>query len=122
MSNFLCLATLLRKNNRKAKMSEEWNNNSNPVAVGTQILKDPRVKVNDTASRMIDVNNINVKQILFIADLTLSNPMSTIDKRISGFAYCLIVDVHPKYIFLKTLISIYFFYSLSCHIKGNYFL
>lgn len=34
MSNFLCLATLLRKNNRKAKMSEEWSNNSNPVAVG----------------------------------------------------------------------------------------
>ena len=32
------------------------------------------------------------------------------------------VDVHPKYMFLKMLISIYFFYSLSCHIKGNYFL
>ena len=80
------------------------------------------MNVNEIASLMIDINNIKVKHILFKTDLILSNPMNTNDKRISGFAYYLIVDVQPKYIFLNILISTYLFYSLSCHIKGNYFL
>ena len=42
--------------------------------------------MNEIASRMMDVSSISMKHILFIIDLTLSNPISTIDKRISGFA------------------------------------
>lgn len=67
-------------------MSDECNNNSNPVAVGIYIVWDPIVNVNDMANRRMDISNIKVKLILFITDLTLSNPMSTTDKRINGLA------------------------------------
>lgn len=66
-------------------MREECTNNSNPEAGGIQIAKDPRVKVNYAASRVMDVKSIKAKQTLLKIDLTLSNPMSTIDKRINGF-------------------------------------
>lgn len=38
MTNVLFLASLVKKKSRKAKMSDECNNNSNPVAVGIYIL------------------------------------------------------------------------------------
>lgn len=44
------------------------------------------MNVKDIANRRIDISNIKVKLILFTTDLTLSNPMSTTDKKISGLA------------------------------------
>lgn len=41
--------------------------------------------MNDAASRVMDVKSIKAKQTLLKIDLTLSNPMSTMDKRINGF-------------------------------------
>lgn len=85
-------------------------------------MNEPRLMLRGIISRIIDVRSSNIKHILSNADLTLSNPMSTIDRKINGFEQCLIVAVHPKYIFLKILISTYFFYSFIYHINGNSFL
>lgn len=85
------------------------------------MLKDPSDNENGMANLIIDINIINTKHSLLIADLTLSNPIKIIAKRMNGLEYCLIVAVQPKYIFLKMLTSVYF-YSLNSHIKGKSFL
>lgn len=86
MTNVLFLASLVKKNSKNANKREQCNNSSNPVATGIKSVYDPIVNVKEIANRMIDINNIIVKQNLFRSDLTLSNPKSTTDKRISGFA------------------------------------
>lgn len=48
-------------------------------------MNEPRLMLRGIISRIIDVRSSNIKHILSNADLTLSNPMSTIDRKINGF-------------------------------------
>lgn len=85
------------------------------------MFKDPNDKESGITNLIADISIINTKHNLLKADFTWSNPIKMMEKRMRGLENCLIVAVQPKYIFLKTLTSTYF-YSLNYHIKGKSFL